>query len=579
VAIVDVPGHEMFVRNMVAGATGIDAAIFVMAADEGVMPQTVEHLDVLRSLRVAAGVVALTKVDKVSPQQVAQASAEAKLLLGGTLLAEAAVVPVSSVTGEGLPDLVAEIARIAAAVPVRPVTGVFRLPIDRVFTIKGAGTVVTGTVVSGSLQVGARVTCLPQGRALRARALHVHNQAVEQIVARQRAALNLAEIEKEEIQRGDVLTSPGALSPTLMLDARIELTARAPRPLSQRTRVRVHHGTREVMARVVLLEAERLPPGASALAQLRLEAPLVALGGDPFVVRSYSPMQVIGGGTIIDPHPPKRRHAAGAAEVMEREALGPDAIIAQALDRAGARGMELGAVSRASGLPPSEAISALEGLRAEGRARSGRRDLWFSSGAIEEAAARLISALAELHAREPLRPFASLPRVLGAASVGPDEREGCRLALDSLVSQGLVIPAGDRVRLSSHQPQWRGRHAAARERILSQIRDAGLASPPPQELAASCGLDQGECQRVLEALVEAGELHLLAAGIYLHPQVVADSRATLVSYLEKHGKMSIGDARALLGASRKYLLPFLEQLDREGETIRQGDYRVLAKRP
>ena len=575
-AIVDVPGHEMFVRNMVAGATGIDAAIFLVAADEGVMPQTIEHLHVLCYLKIASGVIALTKADRSSPERIARVSGDVRGLVTGSFLEQAAIVPVSAVTGEGLADLRSELARIALAAPTKSVSGPFRLPIDRVFTIKGAGTVVTGTVVSGSLRTGERVAWLPQDRLVRARMLQVHNQVVEEISAGQRAAINLPDIGKHTAKRGDVLVTPGSLTSTYMLDARVSLGGDAPRPIEQRTRVRVHHGTAEVMARVVLLEGDVLNPGGSALAQLRLESPLVAASGDPFVLRSYSPTRVVGGGVVVDPHPPKRARAAGAQQVAERERLPTVEIVLDLLDRAQDLGVAFAELQTRCGLSEEELRAALDRLSAEGRAAAGRRGVWFSAAAIGEAAAELVASLSAHHHEHPILSYAPLNAIMGAAGARPQEREACRLALESLARSGSVVLSGDRVRLATHQPQWRARAAAARDAILGAIRGSGLAVPSPRELAAECQIGEDECQEILDALVDAGSLTVIAAGIYANPSAVGAARDRVVAYLRQHPRMSIGDARDLLGASRRYLLPFLEQLDREGITLRQGDYRVLA---
>jgi selenocysteine-specific elongation factor len=576
VAIVDVPGHEMFVRNMVAGATGVDAAIFVVAADEGVMPQTVEHLEVLRQLGLSAGVVALTKIDKVATETVHRVSQELRELAVGTFLEHVPIVPVSSRTGEGLPELREELARIAANVTTRSAEGIFRLPIDRVFTLRGVGTVITGTVVSGSLRTGETVTCLPQGRDLRARTLQVHDRTVERVVAGQRAAVNLPGVAKEDLQRGDVLATPGSLAPSLMLDARLHLSPAAPRALEQRARLRVHHGTREVMARLVLLEGDQLAPGASALVQLRLESPLVPAAGDNFVIRSYSPMLVIGGGTIVDPHPPKRAKAKGAAEVAEREELPLQEAILDILERAGARGLEFDRIRLQSSLPAPSLRSALEQIKAEGCAHEGRRGLWFSGPAFQDMKAALLAGLAGLHAQRPLLTSLPLNEVAAPLAHSPGERECFRLALNALAEEGEVTVTGERLRLSSHLPQWRGREAEARETILRECRESGLAAPSVHDLAARAGLDEQQCRRLLEALVNAGDLHPLASDIYLHPEVITRSRARVQHYLAENGTITVPQCRDLLGASRKYLLPFLEQLDREGVTVRRGDYRVLA---
>jgi len=577
-AIVDVPGHEMFVRNMVAGATGIDAAIFVVAADEGVMPQTVEHLEVLRQLKIQAGVIALTKRDRVSAEKLRQTTEEVRAFLAGSPFEAAAIVPVSSITGEGLPELRQELARLAQSVRSRPAEGIFRLPVDRVFTLKGVGTVVTGTVISGALQVGEMVTCLPAGRQLRARALQVHGGKVERVLAGQRAAINLADVAKEDLHRGDVLATPGSLASTLMIDARANLSAGVRRPLEQRARVRVHHGTAEAMARVVLLEGDTLAPGESALTQLRLESPLAPLSGDPFVLRSYSPMLVIGGGTVVDPHPPKRRRAGGSLELEEREGLPAAEMVLGLLRRAAARGVRFDEMRVQCGLPAADLRFMLEELAADGRVCPGRRDLWFSSEAIEDMKLALATRLAELHAEEPLRTFAPLNAVAGPLASSPEERECFRVALDLLASGGLAVVAGERLRLASHRPVWQGKNARAREAILGAARARGLAAPTAAEIAVTVGLDEKECERVLEALADSGELHVLAPGLYLHPEVMAEARAQVRRHLEQHGTLTVAECRELLGASRKYLLPFLEQLDREGLTVRRGDYRELARR-
>lgn len=574
VAIVDVPGHEMFLRNMVAGATGIDAAMFVVACDEGVMPQTVEHLDVLRCLRVAEGVIVLTKADK-APDRIAEVTDETRELLKGTFLEQARVVPVSSITKQGIPELVEELARIAARVKARSADGIFRLPIDRVFTLKGIGTVVTGTVISGALTAGENVVCLPQGTELRARALHVHNQPAVQIVAGQRAAINLPDAAKEELGRGNVLATPGSLAPTFMADARLDLSVKAPRPLVQRARIRVHHGTSEIMARLILLDREQLAAGESALVQLRLEAPLVAAPNDSFVVRTYSPMLVIGGGTIVDPHPPKRKRAAGAEEVARREVSPVAEVLQEALDKAGARGIEFSRLQIAGGLGEAALRAELEQMKAEGLVHGGRREFWFSAGAIRDMQTAISARLIRLHAEEPTRPQTSMNAVLSAAAPAPDQRECFRLALDALKLSGEVVVAGEHVRLASHRPVWTGRLAAAREAILSKCRASGLATPTAAELALVAGLSEKEGQHALDALTEAGELLQLDKGVYVHPDVFARSRDEVKAFLTRKGKLTVADARDLFNASRKYLLPFLETLDKQGVTARQGDYRIL----
>jgi len=577
VAIVDVPGHEMFVRNMVAGATGIDAAIFVVAADEGVMPQTREHLDVLRYLRVRAGVVALTKIDRVTPERVDEVQKQVAALLAGTLLEGIPFAPVSARTGEGIDALKKLLQRVAENIEPRSSGGVFRLPIDRVFTLKGVGTVITGTVVSGSLEAGETVSALPLGRDLRTRSLQVHDRPVKHVSAGQRAAVNLADVAKEELHRGDALATPGAVAPTSMMDVRLHLSRSASKPLRQRARLRVHHASKEVMARAVLLEMDALTPGSEGIAQLRLEAPLIAMAGDLFVIRSYSPMRVIGGGQVIDPHPPKRRRRDSASDVLSRESLTGEEVLVERLDRAGAVGAGFEELRVAVGMDDAGLRSTLEELQADKRAVQGRKGLWLSAGAVEEMQAEVVRELDTLHARNPLRTWIEL-NALASRVVKDRDLNACfRLALEALEQAGKVRTQGEGVRLVGREPEWRGPHATAREKILETCDRAGLAGPSDKELSELTGLSLEETRRVLAALADAGELCALAPSIYVLAETMDRLREKVREHLERQGRMTIGQARDLLGASRKYLLPFLERLDREGLTVRRGDYRELLR--
>ncbi|HOX39956.1 MAG TPA: selenocysteine-specific translation elongation factor [Candidatus Brocadiia bacterium] len=577
-AIVDVPGHEMFVRNMVAGASGIDAAIFVVAADEGVMPQTIEHLDVLKYLGVPTGVIALTKSDRADAQRLARSRDEITKLVKGTFLEKASIVSVSAVTGSGLEELRAELSRLSDAIRARPTDGIFRLNIDRVFTLKGVGTVVTGTVRSGRLSVGETVACLPRKSLFRVRGLHFNNAPVTTIMAGQRAALNLADAAKDDMQRGDALATPGALEPSLMIDVRLTLSGKCRQPMKQRTRVRIHHGTQEVMARVVFLEADTLSPGESGLAQLRLEAPIVPSAGDLFVVRSYSPMFVIGGGNIVDPHPPKRRKASGGEDVAERESLPIEELLIEALDRAGARGMNLADIRIVCALPEEQLQEIMRELSDSARIQSGRRDLWFSTGAVSAMAEAALSSLASFHRKEPARAWIALNNVISAVAPLPEHRECQRLAIESLKEKAAIELRADKLRLANHKPAWSGRDATIRSAILEEFKRCGLGAPSPSATAEKLGCAEKDCRRVMDAMLDSEELVALDRDIFVLPDVLARSKMLVVEHLEKNGRMTVGQCRDMLGASRKYLLPLLEGLDREGVTAREGDFRTLRRK-
>jgi selenocysteine-specific elongation factor len=579
VAIVDVPGHEMFIRNMVAGASGVDAALFVVAADEGVMPQTVEHLEVLRQLGIADGVVALTKIDRVADPRLDAVQEETAKLIAGSFLEQAAIVPASATTGEGVEEVRRAMADVAARTEPRASAGPFRLPIDRVFVLKGVGTVVTGSVVSGSATVGDEMECLPGGRRVRIRNIHVHEQPVRHALAGQRAALNLPDVAKDELHRGDVLATPGPFAPSTMMDVRVTLARTLRSPLEQRDRVRLHHGTAEVMGRVVLLEGDEMRAGGSGLAQLRLESPLVAAPGDRFVMRSYSPMTVTGGGTIIDPHPPKRRKARGAAAVAEREELPPAERAMDALSSAGPHGLPVAELALRCSLPADELHSILDDLCKQDRARPGRQAAWFSETAVREMESQIVQCLEALHADTPVHASLPLNAVIEVVAPSAAKRECFRLALDALTEGGVVVRSGDRVRLASHAASWTGEAAAARDEILRRLLDNGLAVPSPEELAPHLSVNPKECLRLLDALAASGDVVRVAPDMFVHAQVVAHATSAVQDYLQRQRTMTIGECRELLGASRKYLLPFLEHLDSAGITTRRGNHRILARRP
>ena len=575
VAIVDVPGHEMFVRNMVAGATGIDAALFIVAADEGIMPQTIEHLDVLRCLRVTDGAIVLTKRDKVDAEMLELVSDEVRGLMSGTFLEKAGLFAISSITGEGLPELRQEMARIARRVKTRSAEGAFRLPIDRVFTLKGIGTVITGTVISGALATGQEIVCLPQGLELRPRTLQVHGLTVERIAAGQRAAIGLPGASKDDLSRGDVLASPGSVAATYMMDARLDLSPRAPRPLVQRARVRVHHGTREVMARALPLESDAIAPGESGLIQLRLEKPLVAAACDAFVLRSYSPMLVIGGGAIVDPHPPKRRTGAGAEEVARRETASVEETLIEALDRAGAKGMKFDDLHVLSGMEQPALRALLQQMQAEEQLHPGRRNLWFSAGAVQQMQAAALDLLVRQHQKAPWRRFFPLNDLAAGVAAAPEQKDCFRLAVEALQRTGDLDVHGEQVRQAAHQQSWTGKYAAARERILQRVAAAGLSGPSSKEMAPDSGLSESECEQVMRALTDAGELYSIPPGLYVLPDVFAKCRDAVLAHLRAKGRVNVTEARDLLNVSRKYLVPILEEFDRLALTVRQGDFRVM----
>jgi selenocysteine-specific elongation factor len=574
-SFVDVPGHERLVRNMLAGATGIDLLLFVVAADESVMPQTREHLAIARLLGVGAGLIVLTKTDLVDEELAEVAAEETRDLVAGSFLEGAPVVPVSSVTGEGLDVLRAELLRAAESVPPRESDGIARLPIDRAFVLKGFGTVVTGTLSGGPLRVGDEVEAAPEGPAARIRGLQVHGEAAEEGRPGSRLAVNLGGVDKDDLARGMVLTPRGLLQPTRILDATLELLDDAPAGLKDLARARVHHGTAEVMARIRILGRERLEPGGSASVQLRLERPVAALPGDHYVLRRYSPLCTLGGGVIVDLDAPKaRRGDGGAAERIERLAgLGPEARLLALTEEAGERGFLAGERSDRLGLPPAPAGRLLASLVEAGRiVKEG--DRYLVSSVREGIAGRVAGELERYHARHPLEE-GMLRETLRAGAAPSLSPESFRSLLRELEKEGRVRLAGDAVAAPEHRPQLSPEQEKSSRALLDRLLEAGL--DPPFEPALLKGVADGdEGRRLLRVLERSGRVVRLGDGRYFHARPVEELRSKLRERARRgEDTIDVPTFKKIAGVTRKSAIPLLERFDAEQLTIRRGDLRVI----
>jgi selenocysteine-specific elongation factor len=562
--IVDVPGHERFVKTMLAGAGGIDIALLVIAADEGVMPQTREHLDIIDLLGIGHGVVAITKADLVSEEDVEFAAEEASELLEGTALESAPVVPVSSITGEGLDRLRAVLDKATASVVERSSTGPARLPVDRVFTLEGHGTIVTGTLWSGSVSPGDTLELYPEGRSVRVRSVQVHDNAVERAEAGQRTALGLAGVPRGSVGRGDTLGSPGGLAVATMLDARLRLVPSA-RTIENRTRVHFHLGTTEALARIVLLESEMLKGGEDALVQLRLESPVVAERGDLFVLRSYSPVTTIGGGRVIDPSP--ERHKRLRDEVIESihviESGSPEDVLLKRVEDAGYAGLS----EKDVGEGPEQAAmtGALERgdiLRVAGRL--------LTPGNVHELHSRILETLDASQRRTPLEWGMSSEELRGRVARGLD-RALLDAALGELEAGDAVHRRGDLVRAGSPDVRLTPSQRAVAEGIVARLRDAGASPPDVDEMKA--GLNDPDFDGVLKLLAAEGRIIRLTTSLYVDVNVMDDVRRAVVGRLDEAGEISVPEFKDLVGVTRKHAIPLLEFLDREGTTMRAGNVR------
>ena len=615
VSIVDVPGHEGFIKNMLAGVGGIDAALLVVAADEGVMPQTREHLAILDLLRVSRGAVALTKSDLVDEEWLELVHEEVVELLRPTTLANAAIFPVSARTRQGLPELLAGLERVLDEAEERQDIARPRLPIDRVFTMTGFGTVVTGTLLDGMLRSGQEVEILPQGLRTRIRALQTHRQQIEVARPGSRVALNLAGVARTDLKRGNVVALPGQLQATLLLDARIQLLPEAAHALAHNTQVDFYSGSQEVPARVRLLDVESLEAGQRAWAQLRLSRPAVVARRDRFILRIPSPGATIGGGEVIDAHPRYHRRfqpaILQALETLERGS--PEELVLAALDRrreAGARknraaasngvtgriatasrsvhgltGYELTDIARQSNLAQDVTLQTLETLLTERRVRKVGT-WWFAQALWDALCAETVALLSEQHRQHPLRGGLSKEEWRTRLGLSP------RMAADVfsvLQEEGVVAEApvaarapgtagtpGGLIRLPDFTPTFTAEQQQRVERLLRIFRANPYTPPGRAEVEAEVGVE------VLGALLEQGVLVKLggsADAVLFLRETYDEAIDRLVSYLREHEIITAAQARDLLGTTRKYILPLLEHLDERHITRRLGDQRVLGITP
>ena len=580
VTIIDVPGHERFVKNMVTGVCTVDLALFVVAADDGAMPQTREHLGILNLLGVRRGIVALNKVDLVEPDWTDLVEEDLRDLFEGTFLDGAPIVPVSAATGEGIETLRSLLDEEIEKVEERPDGGVFRLPVDRVFSVRGFGTVVTGTILSGQVRVKDVVMLQPADRPVRVRGVQVHGRDVDTAHVGHRAAINLADAEVDQVTRGDLLAQHGYFNSTYMLDARLWLLKDAPVSLKNRARVHLHLGPREVLARVILLESDELRPGESQLVQFRLEGRGVAARGDRYVIRRYSPVQTLGGGVVLDAQPVKHRRFR--KDTLERlrgfEVEDPTRVLSHRLKAAGFRALTVGDLSAAMGLSRSETDDRLKELLTDGEAfgfRHAGEANYVHTDAWQLLLQLTKNALSTYHLTNPLKTGVSHSEL--RQQVAPEPPAGLfEHAIDRLLSGRVVIPAGPLLRLADHRIRFSGKQDRIRNEILVLLV-AGKATPPDlNEIDAHLAQDAAEVHAVAAAMQAMGEIVRLDENLMFPPRTLEEIEQDLVGYLQRNREMSVSAFRDLVGTTRKYAVPLLNHFDNKGVTMRKGDVRVLA---
>jgi selenocysteine-specific elongation factor len=579
---VDVPGHERFVKNMLAGAGGMDLVLLVIAADEGIKPQTREHFDICRLLAIERGVIALSKRDLVSQDTLDLLTIEVQEFVAGSFLEGAPIVAVSAQTGAGLDTLRAELRRAALAATPRPAASPFRLPIDRAFIMKGFGTVVTGTLLAGRIEREQEVEIFPLARRARVRGIQVHNRTAEAAVAGQRTALNLSGVDAQELDRGMMIAPPGLFEPASRLDAWIEMLPTAP-ALKNHSRLHFHCGTAKIMAEVALLDRKELAPGGGGFAQLRLASSGLFLPGDRFIFRQFSPMVTLGGGVVLDNQPPSHRFADPAAlEALARlKGGGATAQIEHHLAREGE--ITIPALVARTGCSPQEILNATSEPALKGLARPlGQPPSSLAhDGYFAELRRSLETELKAFHESNPLLPGLSredLRARLGRRPAGKMQPPSPLLVstlIQEMQAQARIVAEGELVRLAGRSVQLTPEESAAKDKIAAAFERAGLAVPDAAQVLSGLRLDRGRAEKILQLLLKEGTLVRVTQDLIFHAQALSRLKESVRAQKAKSNRMDVAVFKALTGLTRKYAIPLLEYLDRERVTRRAGDERII----
>ena len=589
--VVDVPGHERFVRNMVAGAAGIDFVLLVIAADEGVMPQTREHLEICSLLGIRHGMVALTKIDMVDPELLELAQEDVASFLEGTFLEGAPSFPVSSVSGEGMDALRQAIyARNKELAPKRR-EDLFRLPVDRVFTLKGHGTVVTGTLISGRAKPGEDVELLPSRALSRIRGIQTHGADVEEATPGHRTSINLAGLDVEDIRRGDVIARPGTLFPSSRWVLSLTCLSSSPRALRHRSEIHFHHGAKEVPARLYFYDRDKLAPGERALAEVRFspengeETFMAGVFGDRCVVRAFSPLRTVAGGSVLIPLDSAPRRRDISPEMRETllalpdrsgQAGEEDRLVTQ-LELAGPHGATQAALSVLTNLENKRLEKLVQTLSGKGRIACYDKEsrAWIAAAALQKLSDAALARAAEFHRREPLKPGMA-KGVLMPAQVPP---KLAHFVLEKLLRSGALTAEGEQLRLADHRISLASDQSALREKLVEAHRAAPMTPPNLKDVLEELGVTLKEAAPVLRLLQQEGTLIKVSEGLWYDSAAIEELKHRTRVWFETHDDLTPGDFKEVTGGlTRKYLIPLLEYFDRERFTMRVGDKRQIRGR-
>jgi len=569
--IVDVPGHEKFIKNMLAGAHGLDLVLFIVAADEGIMPQTKEHLTVCQSLGTKKGIVVLTKKDLVDEEWLELVKEEVREFIKGSFLEEAPIIAVSSKTGEGIEELIRELDRIALETEPKESRGILRLPVDRSFTVKGFGTVITGTLLSGRVKVGEVVEILPSGRRVKVRGIQVHGKKVDEALAGQRTALNLSDVKKEEVGRGDLVATPDYLKPTDTVDALVELSKEAEAIITSGFKLHFHHLTSEAEGELYLIDREELLPGEKALAQIRLKGKITPVYGDRFVIRNYSPATVIGGGEILDPLPHRRFRRRFREEFEEKLRK----ILKGSLEEKALAHLKVKEpltpkdFVQLLNLSPEEAKELSEKLVKEGLAVEAGGEL-YTAKKLEELKREVLKLLKETHAQTPVAEGLTREELRSKLK---KSRELIEIAVKELLAEGKVEEAGGFLRLKGFEPKEEGIYRELVPQVEKLIKEGGFTPPTVKEIAQITGAGDEKVNAVASYLVRRKGYHRIGE-LLISSEAFEKIKQILRKHFSQKETLSVGEFKDYLGVSRKFAIPLLEYLDSLKLTSRRGNERV-----
>ena len=575
--IVDVPGHEKFIKNMLAGAGGIDLAMLVVAADEGFMPQTVEHLGILSLLGIQDGLVVITKCDMADPEWVEMVKEDVRTHVEGTFLEGKPVFTVSAYTGQGISELRQALKELVQKAAEKNMRTPFRLPIDRVFSVDGFGTVVTGTLIEGSVSNGDMAEILPGGVQARVRNLQVHDRDVETAYAGQRVAINLAGVKKADLGRGDVIARPGSVRTSLMLDARLQNLKNSQRTILSGSQVHLYHGSAVRLCKVVLLDRDALQPGESCYAQLRLTEEIAAKRGDRFVIRFYSPLETIGGGVVLDDLP--RRHKRGDQAVLEalaiRESGSGDDQLVQLVAEHGHSLPTLEKLAAPQNLDREELGRSLEELTSAGKVLQPLPGRYLAASVFDAIWDSCRGLLEQYHRQNPLHAGMKVAELRQKLFKATDQAIADAI-LASMALEGKIKAVADRYALADFSVHLTKRQNNIREKLLQIYRKAGLEVPGLDEVYADFPAnEQNDCKQVVESMVSGGDLVLLTPQLCIHRQVYDDICRKTKDFMAEHPELTLAEFRDLLGTSRKYALAVLEYYDKNKILKKDGDIRRM----